>query len=177
MARITVLQARPVNGVNWRDVTGAGITTPYPGQPNLRLRGYLVPTVKGNFVLVYKAIGQQPTQFQCNCHGFSFGGNSAPAGPFVIMTAEDVQQILADGWKTINWNQARPKDIVVWWDQLGRPIHSATLKKVVLNNKQANVNQTRLSTKNGLLPFQGNATLQSIIDSYGNNYTVYRLKP
>jgi RHS repeat-associated protein len=175
---LEILKNPTSGGVNW-----AGAEKPLfgkqdinPAAPTTILEEYRVKTAKGSSLTAWKAIGKPSADVRYNCHGFTFDGLTPKNGPFLIIDSADVDVILKDMWKPIDWKDAKPRDIVVWNKGGTKYIHSARLTKVVLDGDKPDREKTTLDTKNGAAPFKKDATLASIITLYGDDMQPYTRK-
>jgi hypothetical protein len=166
-------QAPNIGGIDY------GTLMPTRGlRPNLAFpfgQEYSVMTTAGHRILVWKAPAGTPQNQTYWCHGFAFGGTTAPGGPYSIFSGPSVAILLADAYTNIpRAANAMVGDIIVWYGK-GGPIHSAVLTDIVLTrDMRFDTNGTKLDSKNGVNPF-GNFTLAQIVAMYGTAIRVYRL--
>jgi hypothetical protein len=132
------------------------------------------PTIK-----VYKRTGgpvAPGTEPEYNCHGYTFGGRTAPGGPFII-NPDQVPTILKHGYDAIGESDVKPGDIAVFW--LGaQAAHSAVVKEVRRRaDGSLDPSGTTFKTKNGQMPFADGMPLEKLRDLYPKTtITYYRRK-
>jgi len=109
------------------------------------------------------------------CHGLSFGGKDAPGGAVSPYTGTPVETILREYYQPIAEEQSRAGDVLVWQGIAPEMTpHSAILTDAAIDaGTRRLAYAARLRTKNGLSP-EANATLEELINIYGETYNVYR---
>lgn len=138
-------------------------------------------TVPGKIVEVQLTSGDQVRVWRADngqeyfCHGLTFGGKAAPGG-VISPLADHVPTILRGHYEALPDAQARAGDILVWRGASADDVaHSAVLTGPFITQGTKVLDyETRLQTKNGILP-ETSMTLGQLIEHfYGESYQVYR---
>jgi hypothetical protein len=132
-----------------------------------------VELTSGEKVQVWRADNGQ----EYFCHGLTFGGKEAPGGA-ISPLGDQVPTILRGHYEAIPEDQARAGDIIVWQGAGAKDIaHSAIITDpIVTAGKNYLHDETRLQTKNGLLPETNMPLGQLIREFYGEAYNAFRTR-
>jgi hypothetical protein len=121
------------------------------------------PTIK-----VYKRTGgpvAPGTEPEYNCHGYTFGGRTAPGGPFLI-DPDEVPTILKHGYAAVAEKDVEPGHIAVFWEGTYAS-HSAVVKEVKRKaDGSLDPSGTTFKTKNGNTPFVDGMSLEELLKVY-----------
>jgi hypothetical protein len=170
--------AAPAPLIDWEKAKPVGdpFPTKYYGTP----QRYEVPLRGGAATIkVYKRTGgpvAPGTEPEYNCHGYTFGGRTAPGGPFLINN-DQVPTILKHGYDAIGESDVKPGDIAVFW--LGaQAVHSAVVKEVRRTpSGSLDPSGTTFRTKNGRMRLEDGMPLEKLRDVYPKTtITYYRRK-
>jgi len=143
---------------------------PVPG----RLMEVELTVLPGTWIRVWQADNAK----DYFCHGLTFGGKHCPSGPISPMSGAPVELILSACYDEVNPESAASvSDVLIWRDAglMGTP-HSAILLSPVVNFnfEVAQLDYSSiLRTKNGMLA-EANATLEDLVNVYGEMYNIYR---
>lgn len=109
------------------------------------------------------------------CHGYTFGGSTAKAGPYSIF-GETVPAVLKDdGWKPTYSCMAQPSDILVFSDALGLVMHSGIVRSVVAPGGRVDDAKSTLESKWGSAPLN-TSSWETNAKQYGK-YRCYSKAP
>lgn len=103
------------------------------------------------------------------CHGFTFGGSTAKAGPYSIWGQTVPAVLKDDGWKQTYSCMAQPSDILVFWDAQGMVTHSGIIRSVSAPGGRVDDAASTLESKWG----NGSHNTSSWADN-AKNYGRYR---
>ncbi len=161
--------------INWPMRKPVGPARLWPDGPSGT--EFSVPDSAGNPITIWGPNPGAPENLQFNCHGLTFGGSTAPGGPF-SPEGDSVPTLLKDGYTPIFYKFAQKGDIVIFWEKDPKTgaktvSHSATLSCLVMNNGKIDLQKTTFNSKNGKEP-QGSSTLKELIKLYGDDTGWYR---
>lgn len=103
------------------------------------------------------------------CHGYTFGGKSARGGPYSLWGSDVPTVLKDDGWKQTYSCMARPKDILIFWDDTGILTHSGIIRKVSTSGGRVSDTTSTLESKWGNGPHN-----TSSWETNAKNYGKYR---
>jgi hypothetical protein len=170
--------AAPAPLIDWVSATDTGKVLTGTIYGDLRL--YTVRLAGGVAVIeVAKRTGgpvAPGTDPRYNCHGYTFGGSTAPGGPFPINN-DQVPTILKHGYDAIGESDVKPGDIAVFWLG-GEAVHSAVVKEVRRTpSGSLDPSGTTFKTKNGTRRLVDGMPLEKLRDVYPKTtITYYRRK-
>jgi hypothetical protein len=169
-------EAREKSGVDWET---ASVHVTRPPDVNLASTGTDAPL--GTAINV-GVLSFADANKNYNCHSWTCGGGpNLPGGKLYWLNPDQFAVVLAEKWllqsvsgndnaRTINLTGHTflgPRIIVVWYNSVSSPIHSATITKLVLKaDGTIDFDKTELSSKNGSEAFVPVSTLKLIDDKY-----------
>jgi hypothetical protein len=109
------------------------------------------------------------------CHGYTFGGSGARGGPFSTW-GQYVPQILQDeGWQPTYSCMAEPRDILIFYDDQNRVLHSGIIRNVVSSSGIVDEGRSTLESKWGYSSHNTKSWLENA-RQYGG-YKAYSKQP
>jgi hypothetical protein len=100
------------------------------------------------------------------CHGFTFGGSTARGGPYSLWGRAVPAVLQDDGWRPVDSCVARNSDIMIFYDQAGRELHSGIIRHVSAPDGSVDEAASTLESKWGMLPLGVSSWLTNAA-SYG----------
>ena len=100
---------------------------PWPQTPSIVAEKCAVTSDKGNAIAAWRDLDKARKQYQC--HGYTFGGDVAPTGPFAILP-HSVKTIIDDeDWVRVQCCMVTTSGIALFFDTTALPIHSGKVTK------------------------------------------------
>ena len=151
--------------IKWNTAKDTGNdTAPWPTSPSITGDLYTVQTDAGRAVDAWKPHNTLQANGGYWCHGYTFGGHTAPGGPFSFW-GNDVPKILTDDNWVPNWCCTSSGGIAVFYNASGVS-HSGIIASVDAPNGRF-LESSTLTSKWGQGPLS-TASFATNVASYGN---------